>query len=209
MDNYLSARGLVTDITDPEEARNFVLALVSSASAAQQWTCENCGQIFYIHNKNKHKLNGKTCLCNPQKMSLQPTSPLKPKVSQEHKICKYLEDLGLQLKDTPWGLEASDPSKCIKQQQELGFDSRETWNLSNTIVLLLYPRLKLYYEEAKNVIDLTFYSIEFEDTLLTLEEAILRVIGDFEEYLKSDDIYYPKFTNTMMLLALIWEYLWW
>ena len=69
---------------------------------------------------------------------------------------KYLQKLGINIKNTPWGWcedkKHNQRKKEWKKQRKIyGFDSRETWSLNYTIAILVYERLSMYNEV--NIID--------------------------------------------------------
>lgn len=67
---------------------------------------------------------------------------------------RYLEEIGVELKETPWGWNKGDSreDRWQKEREEIGFDERETWSLDHTMNLLLYERLRRYKELAEKLL---------------------------------------------------------
>lgn len=71
-------------------------------------------------------------------------------------ISKYLSDIGIKKDSLSWNWKVKGISRNIelaKERKIHGFDSRDTWELSETAVSLIYPRLKMYKEKAVEIQD--------------------------------------------------------
>lgn len=75
--------------------------------------------------------------------------------------------------------------KFAQEKQQFGFASWETWNLDQTMVQLLYERVKLF--EEVTVTDLAYSSIEFEGKEYTTEEAVGLLLSLCEQYFNDPD----------------------
>lgn len=91
---------------------------------------------------------------------------------------RYLKEIGIELKETPWGWNKEDSREkyWIEEIHEDGFDERETWDLNFTMNLLLYERLSKYKEIAKGIVDLSFHTFEYNGEELTQEECIDKIL---------------------------------
>ena len=98
---------------------------------------------------------------------------------------KYLDDIGVDL----WlGLEDDErQERWAKEQEEYGFDERETWSLDHAFYCWLYERLKMYVERASKIVQLDFHKFEYEGEELTQQECIDRMIYGCEVYFAQED----------------------
>ena len=98
---------------------------------------------------------------------------------------KYLDDIGVDL----WlGLEDDErQERWGKEQEEYGFDERETWSLDHAFYCWLYERLKMYVERASKIVQLDFHKFEYEGEELTQQECIDRMIYGCEVYFAQED----------------------
>ena len=98
---------------------------------------------------------------------------------------KYLDDIGVDL----WlGLEDDErQERWVKEQEEYGFDERETWSLDHAFYCWLYERLKMYIERASKIVQLDFHKFEYEGEELTQQECIDRMIYGCEVYFAQED----------------------
>lgn len=132
---------------------------------------------------------------------------------------KYLEDLGIPLKDV--GTNFSDVNdkrkkEWAREQEIYGFDERETWSLDRHFIEWLYSHLKMYLERANDVIDLEFYKFKFENKEYTQKEAILFIIDACENFLLIKSEYNEEYTDVLKdvqraikLFADIFPAMWW
>jgi len=132
---------------------------------------------------------------------------------------KYLEDLGIPLKDV--GANFSDVNdkrekEWAREQEIYGFDERETWALDRYFIEWLYSHLKMYLERADDVIDLEFYKFKFENKEYTQKEAILFIIDACENFLLTESECYEDYMsvvkdvqNAIRLFADIFPAMWW
>lgn len=97
---------------------------------------------------------------------------------------KYLEDIGIETKVTPWGWNQDDSrQKQWKEDRKLyGFDERETWSLDTTFFYWLYERVMMYNEI--NCIDTSFHELVVNNEKLTQQECIDRIILGCKYYFK-------------------------
>lgn len=98
---------------------------------------------------------------------------------------KYLDDIGVDL----WsGLEDDKrQERWAKEQEEYGFDERETWALDHAFYCWLYERLKMYVERASKIVKLDFHKFEYEGEELTQQECIDRMMYGCEVYFAQED----------------------
>jgi hypothetical protein len=129
-------------------------------------------------------------------------------------ISKYLSDLGVKEKDLPWNWNPGDGRHEFwsKQREEFGFDERDTWSLDYTLILLIYPRLKMYNEV--NGINTSYHQFEYKNNTYTQQECIDKIIEGFEIYLSKSEYKrteedWTKIEDARMLLAIISPALWW
>jgi hypothetical protein len=98
---------------------------------------------------------------------------------------KYLEDLGIQIKNTPWGWcedNNTRQSQWMKEREEYGFDQRETWSLDTTFFYWLYERVKMY--DKVNCINTKFHKFTVNGEELTKQECMDRILLGCEYYFK-------------------------
>lgn len=114
----------------------------------------------------------------------------------------------------PWNWNPDDNRQEFwkEQRKEYGFDERDTWSLNYTLVLLIYPRLKMYNEI--NIVNTSFYKFIFEGNEYTQQECIDLILEGLETYLIKDNLDlsdddYKNIENAFALLGLIWWSLWW
>lgn len=72
----------------------------------------------------------------------------------------------------------------IQENNDYGFDSRETWNLDIVMVELLYERLKNYLDVS--IVDLEFHTYDVDGVLLTQKQVIDKIIENCEIVLVSN-----------------------
>ena len=125
---------------------------------------------------------------------------------------KYLESL-LPKGKSPYDFECDDEvrnQKWKKQQEEFGFDERETWNLDFTFFCWLYERLKRYKEI--NCVDLSCKIVKVNDEEKTLEEWIDIMINNAESLILIDMISEEKIDLAEFTIEIFKQtifYLWW
>lgn len=109
---------------------------------------------------------------------------------------KYLKDIDIKLKDTPYGWCKDDKrqKQWKEQRNTYGFDERETWALDTTFFYWLYERLMMFNEV--NIINTNFEKIKIDNTELTLQECIDAMILGCKKYIK-----YHECTNEDEKLA--------
>ena len=72
-----------------------------------------------------------------------------------------------------------------KQRKKYGFDERQTWNLSTTMIELLYERVMMFKEVS--FVDLDLHKIIIDNEERSQSEWINIIIGLCENYLMEDD----------------------
>lgn len=130
---------------------------------------------------------------------------------------KYLEDL---FDDDKWSLENSDTKdsraeKWKKEREIYGFDDRDTWNLDNTMLELLYERLKMF-KESSGIVDHTVNIININDKKIPFSQVIDTLIEDCEVCLKNFYTLEKDQEEILDLEEKIWDtwsksfkYFWW
>jgi hypothetical protein len=132
---------------------------------------------------------------------------------------KYLEEIGIKLEDTPWGWNKGDSREkyWMEEIHEDGFDERETWDLNFTMNLLLYERLCKYKEMARGIVNLSFYTFEYNGKELTQEECIDKIfeglrleltLDPFDKKRKEQEVI-DKIESVWKIYDLIKYALWW
>lgn len=132
---------------------------------------------------------------------------------------KYLEELGIESKDTPWDWNDNDNRQkyWYEQIKEYGFNEKDTWSLDYTMELLLYERLCMYKELASNVIDLDFHTFEFKGMEITQRQCIDAMLEGlklditlepFDEK-REDEVIKKKIDNIWKIYDLCKNTLWW
>ena len=129
-------------------------------------------------------------------------------------ISKYLTDINIKEENIPWFWNPNDSrqEQWKEQRKKYGFDERDTWSLSYTLILLIYPRLKMYDEI--NIVDTSFHKIKHKDKEYTCQECIDRVLKGMEIYLSKDELdlkdeEIKELGECMIILGKIWWLLWW
>ena len=135
---------------------------------------------------------------------------------------KYLEEIGIDIDETPWGdnlyINSKRGKKWQKEREEIGFDERETWSLDRTMNLLLYERLRRFKELAEKIVNLDFYTFEYNNEELTERQCIDRIlegleleltIDEYDERRKEDEYIKERIDGIWKLYDLIKYTLWW
>lgn len=87
--------------------------------------------------------------------------------------------------------------------------------LSYELMRMLEPRLKFYYEEANEVVDLDYNLLEFEDETLTQKQGIFKLLDLLKTALEAEN---PNDSNNSSIVytSKVWDlwlhiypYLWW
>lgn len=98
------------------------------------------------------------------------------------------------------------------QKREYGFDERELWDLDYSISTLLYERLVLFKEVAKQYINLEFHQYEYKGETLTQLQCIDRMIDSLEFRLTNGEPETEKDIEKMRevyeILALCFRQMW-
>lgn len=96
---------------------------------------------------------------------------------------KYIQEL-FPNGELPWPYDEDD---------YVGFDSRDTYNLDYTLVCWLYERLRYFQDEASKVINFEYHTFEVDGESLTQRQCIDRMVKDcetiilYQEYAASAD----------------------
>ena len=70
------------------------------------------------------------------------------------------------------------------EDEEFGFDVRETFSLDGFMITWLYERLRFFQDEASKRIDLGFHKFKIHDEELTQAECIERMVNYCKIYLE-------------------------
>ena len=135
---------------------------------------------------------------------------------------KYIQDLGIDFKDTPQGFSLNEKKakEYAEQRKVYGFDARNTYSLDLTIKLYLYENLCMYNEVNK--IDTSYHKYQFKGEEITLQDCIDRMLeslkldittplicearnGDSEEAIKAQE----KMNEWLELIPICLRDLWW
>lgn len=128
---------------------------------------------------------------------------------------EYLSKLGIKYKDTPWGWLPKDKrQKEWKQERnKFGFDNRDLWSLNYTLLLLIYPRLKMYQEIAFKIIDGNFHKYKIDSEEYTFIECVNKCLELLETSLKNGkediDNGLEEGQEALKILSIILPSLWW
>ena len=143
------------------------------------------------------------------------------KENNPYKRCKYLDNLGFKITEygTNWVNEDEDErgAEWKEQRKIYGFDERETWNLDSSFAEWLYTRCSMYLDEAKDIVDLDYHKITYNDKEYTQREAIEKVKKWSLYYVKNkysaDQIVseraHKSLTKACELWAILVHYMWW
>lgn len=132
---------------------------------------------------------------------------------------RYLKEIGIELKETPWGWNKGDSREKYWSEEiyEDGFDERETWDLNFTMNLLLYERLCKYKEITKGIVNLSFHTFKYNEEELTQEECIDKILEGlkleltlepFDKKRKEQEVI-DKIKSIWKIYDLIKYALWW
>ena len=124
----------------------------------------------------------------------------------------YEKEIGINPNNYFWNdmLDDERQEYWKKEQKKYGFDERQTWNLNQTIICFLYPRLKMYQKYN--------YGYPCNLTSEKWENIIQEMIDGFEAHLKfkdedwtleKDQEVHQKTQKSFDLLAKYWDDLWW
>lgn len=106
---------------------------------------------------------------------------------------------------------AEKVAKYDKEQKRTPID----WNLDYELIVWLNKNLKIFYENANEVVDLTFHKFNYKGKIYTQENLILKLI-DITTYLKKN--YFKaenpkkiirKVNEMFSILKKIFHTLWW
>lgn len=131
--------------------------------------------------------------------------------------CKYLDDLGIPIEKYGTNFISDDDTRkerWDKQKEEYGFDDRETWNLDIMFIEWIYTRVKMYKEV--NVINTEYHKIPYNDTEITQEEAMDKILELAKEILQSSSSCYDDgamIYNNSREICDLWKevlpHMWW
>lgn len=132
---------------------------------------------------------------------------------------KFLEDIGL--KPHQYGVnfimgKDKREKEWRRERKSYGFDNRETWNLNSQFVEWLYSHLKMYLDKADEIINLEYYTFEFEDQEFTQRAAIEYIMDACVMYLTNRYAFNDKeeesikeMQKAIQLWGLIFPTMWW
>ena len=133
--------------------------------------------------------------------------------------CKYLDDLGLKVKEYGTNFTDTNDSRIDKwdeQRKQYGFDERETWNLDRTFIEWVYTRFTMYKEIC--IVNTGYHKISYKDEEITQGEAIDKVLNLSKEILQKGNSVWNKDTDKMVfensreiceILKELLPYMWW
>lgn len=109
-------------------------------------------------------------------------------MARELKRIRYFEDIGLKPEQYIMWFEKEKPKKSVKKAtKENGVDPRECYNLDESFIYWLYPRLCCFIEDASGVIDLDYHLITYNGESRTLKLWLNYIKDRFDAYLKFYD----------------------
>lgn len=135
---------------------------------------------------------------------------------------KYIEDLGVKLFNMPYGYCSNNHDKREREWQQeryrYGFDSRETWNMDLTFIVMIYERLMMY--NKINNVNTDYETVIYKDKQYTLQQMIDTILDRCKAYILFCDKEYDysdeqeneiiKNTSEVFeILSVVWRRLWW
>lgn len=127
--------------------------------------------------------------------------------------CKYLDDLGLKIKEYGTNfMDDDDPREenWAKEREEYGFDNRETWNLDRTFIEWIYTRVMMYKEYT--CVDVDFHKFSYKDEAITQGEAMDRILDLAKQILlnsDNDELWYENSREICDLWKEVLPCMWW
>lgn len=100
---------------------------------------------------------------------------------------KFLDDIAVEYPEKWVGTGAARRAAWQQENEEYGFDSRDTWHLDTVMLQLLFERLSLYLIKADPVVDLTSHKFQVEGREMTQKEVIEEILGDLRAYLTDEE----------------------
>lgn len=101
---------------------------------------------------------------------------------------KYLEDIGLPRRAC--GTNFAPETRWMREEQEqYGFDRRDTYMLFDTFAQWLYERLRMYIDVAEKWIDLDRDMVILEGESMSMREAIQHILWPLEGYFRFKDVW--------------------
>jgi hypothetical protein len=98
---------------------------------------------------------------------------------------EFLESIGLEPHEYGVNFTLKECANPLweEQRSKYGFDVRETWSMDTISVEWLYSHLKMYYEAARDIVDLSWHKYDINGETLTQEQVITLILEYCEEYL--------------------------
>ena len=130
---------------------------------------------------------------------------------------RYLEEINCpriyQANMSTDEVDNRDP-KWAMQRNMYGFDERETWNLGTCFYAWLYEHLKMYLDKASKIVNLDYYTFEYNGKTYTQREMIEQICEIIEYYFSDkfddwDDDDCKYVSNIEKMWAVIMPYMWW
>lgn len=177
--------------------RNIVEGYVKVTSDAMKWLSEKTKQLWDIAVSNNQisKLN------TGYLIEYDTYKEIKQEIEKEDKKDPYgVENINFSKFDYSKTSE-EDLKKYELQRYERGFDDTEIYDLDDTIIKFLVPRLKVFREIHGN--------FSPKDLTITQWNNILdEMIDGFEDYLHSDELTSEKYIKALDLFKEYFEDLW-
>ena len=101
--------------------------------------------------------------------------------------------------------------KWKAEQEEYGFDNRETWNLDTTFIEWVYTRVMMFKECADKTVDLSYHKIVYKGEEITQIQAMDKLLELAKQYLTNDDdeLRYSNAREICDLWKELMPYMWW
>lgn len=129
---------------------------------------------------------------------------------------KYLTDLGISESDIMQNICEPDPKREVKwkkQEEEYGFDDRETWALDISFCQWLYERLMMYKEIAGKVVNLEYYKFDIHGSKMSQIECIDAILELLKPNLLNNNFLDNFYQNDLKEICYIWgkilPAMWW
>lgn len=125
---------------------------------------------------------------------------------------KYLDDIGVMQRPDTWNKDDGRQEQWAKEQEEYGFDERETWALNFSFYLWLYERLKRFVDVC--CIDLDYHKFQYNGAEYTQRQMIDMMIERLEfsfkpEYNDFDEKQYTYVSEIEKIWAIVLPAMWW
>ena len=135
---------------------------------------------------------------------------------------KYLDDLKVTDRWDQWYEDEPEAmEKFIREKEEYGFDSRETFSLNTTFFEWLYERVSMFKDKASRVIDMESeqaHHYDYNGESVPLIKLIDKIIDNLEEYLTEhkhaptldmEEQLFNKALEAARIFVMILPSMWW